>query len=251
MGGRAWFETCRCGALIVDGWDTCRFCGAADDSPPVSIVGVLGPQTTAKDVALSLLQLLGALALAWVLNGVVPDLNFARSEASPAVGASDVAGPLLDQRVDPEVLSAYRGFCSGDRASGVQQSDAFDPSATDRGVFDAQGPPLNSSLSVDELSGTGRLPPVIVCRDVIGEVVDGALCDGGATGVRYQQRIAYFRLTAYAARSAEVLGVVDTGPDDRCPRQVVSAASDRVVMGVAKPDHEAYEAFLALLANRN
>lgn len=270
------FKTCSCGGLLTDEWATCESCGASigdddgwssdedgwsDHDDAWSNEAPVEPDLRSYEPAGEAAEETQA-ALIEALTSDEPKTRRSSSRRGVLTPVLVVAGLAAaafttylllddDSAEDPEIAAAYEGFCTTDR-SGIEPAPRYDPDATDQGVYQHGGVPFDSGTQPSQLRSDpdGKYASVIVCSDVIGEVVDGDICDNYDDGLVYQRRIAFFRVSAHAARTGEELGAVDAGPDERCPPVLdTTDAEGNVVLGTAAADPDAYRDFVNLFVN--
>lgn len=243
------FQKCRCGGLINEGWDACKFCGAGFDEGDEASDSADADSGRANSSSESGSQKLTIAIVAGVVVLVVGLVgSFVFSSGSSSADSSASGQDIQDEPT--RLLRSYQDFCTGDRG-GISEASPFDETGTNRAVFINGGAAVDSkapnSRFEDEAGGYASL---IVCIDVAGDIVDGDLCEGYDDGAVFLPKMAPMRLIAFEAKTGTVVTETAAPPETGCPDTVaVEPDSGGVAIGQPMPDSSVYDPFVTILTN--
>lgn len=235
-------DTCRCGGLLMETWEHCKFCGApvggAPPPEPAAAAVPPAPATTPQAgpgrksiVALivAAVALIGALGAAALGGDQANDPS--PSEVALQQGAIDdetttTAAPTLSERV--------AAFCRGDR-QGIPDALAYD-GAPGRTHLAFQTDNTNSKVDGwTYISGDADQVELVVCSDQIpGTSRDGKRCDDYGNGLIVQTVVIDYEVRVYAVRTGEVLASGRVAATDACPFDLLYNRDDVGADGVLR-----------------
>jgi hypothetical protein len=269
-------KTCACGGMIVEGWDTCRFCGrpvgASTDSPPPpppaafyppggagapppphgqpGLAGQPGtpgePDRSGRSgiptwaIVVGVVVVIGLMA-SFFLGG--DDGDSGAGDTSTELATDDLddgatTAPPTSGDPQAQLAADVGSFCEGDR-SAVPAAVPYD------GAPGRIHPIIGlGNRDVAKPDGWTRSltdsheVELALCQDLVpGTETDGNVCDGYSTNVLVQMVDAQYTLRLYAVQSGEVLAEATvTTSGDGCPMDVFYDV-DEIDAGMVREHH--------------